>query len=152
SGEHVDHHTVIDHLQPRCSSRERYRGVLDGSGAGVFDGTVLVRPGAQGTAAHQENRNLLLSDQASINTKPHLEIEADDVSCSHGATIGALDPDQLFYLRARGIGATEAEALLTYSFVRELVKEVSESQLRRVIADKLLDRLPHGRTLRALES
>jgi Fe-S cluster assembly protein SufD len=124
--------------------------VLDGSGAGVFDGTVLVRPGAQGTAAHQENRNLLLSDQASINTKPHLEIEADDVTCSHGATIGALDPDQLFYLRARGIGATEAEALLTYAFLRELVQGVSDGEMRRALADKLLDRLPHAASLRAL--
>jgi Fe-S cluster assembly protein SufD len=151
SGEHVDHRTVIDHRQPRCRSRERYRGVLDGSGAAVFDGTVLVRRGAQGTAAHQENQNLLLSDHASVNSKPHLEIEADDVTCSHGATVGALDESELFYLRSRGIDAEAAEALLTYAFMRELLEEVSAPELRELLSDRILHRLPQGHTLRDLE-
>jgi Fe-S cluster assembly protein SufD len=142
--DHVDHHTRIEHARPRCASSQVYRGLLDGRGHAVFDGTVVVRPHAQHTDAHQENRNLLLSDDAGVNTKPHLEIDADDVKCSHGATIGSLDEDQLYYLRARGVGREHAEALLTFAFVRELVERISHEPLRRRLAQALLERLPHG--------
>lgn len=148
-GEHVDHYTTIDHRAPRCDSNERYRGIVDQTGHAVFDGTILVRPGAQHTSAHQENRNLLLADDAVVNTKPHLRIDADDVSCSHGATVGSLDDAQLFYLRARGVGEDQARAILTYAFVRELLDEVSHEPLARLLAAAVRARLPHGGTLEA---
>jgi Fe-S cluster assembly protein SufD len=141
---HIDHHTFIDHAVPRCSSQEVYRGLIDGRGHGVFDGTIAVRKDAQQSSAHQENRNLLLSDDATVHTKPHLQIDADDVSCSHGATIGDLDDDALFYLRARGIGAEQAQAMLTYAFVKELVDRIPHEASRRRISRALLERLPHG--------
>jgi Fe-S cluster assembly protein SufD len=141
---HVDHHTFIDHAVPRCSSQETYRGILDGRSHAVFDGTIAVRKDAQQSSAHQENRNLLLSDDATIHTKPHLQIDADDVSCSHGATIGALDADSLFYLRARGIGEEQAQAMLTYAFVKALVDRIPDEPSRRRIGRALLERLPHG--------
>lgn len=148
-GEQVAHHTVIDHRAPRCDSNERYRGIVDQTGHAVFDGTIVVRPGAQHTAAHQENRNLLLADDAVVHTKPHLRIDADDVSCSHGATVGSLDDAQLFYLRARGVGEDQARAILTYAFVRELLDEISHEPLARLLAAAVRARLPHGDTLEA---
>ena len=144
---HVDHHTFIDHVVPRCSSQETYRGILDGRGHAVFDGTIAVRKDAQQSSAHQENRNLLLSDDATVHTKPHLQIDADDVSASHGATIGALDEDALFYLRARGIGREQAEAMLTYSFVKELVDRIPDEASRESLGRALLERLPHGESV-----
>jgi FeS assembly protein SufD len=146
-GEHVDHYTLIEHQAPRCTSNERYRGIVDGNGHAVFDGTVVVARDAQQTDAHQENRNLLLSDDAVVNTRPHLRIDADDVKCSHGATVGSLDPAQLFYLRARGVGEEVARALLTYAFVRELLDEVSHAPLARLLAAAIRGRLPHGQSL-----
>ena len=101
--QHIDHHTRIDHLQPRCTSREFYKGVLGGASRAVFNGRVVVHPDAQGSDALQSNHNLLLSENAEIDTKPQLEIWADDVKCSHGATVGQLDEAQVFYLRSRGI-------------------------------------------------
>ncbi|MGH9351968.1 MAG: Fe-S cluster assembly protein SufD, partial [Terriglobia bacterium] len=111
--QHVDHHTRLDHAMPHCSSREYYRGVLDGKSVGVFNGAIIVRKDAQKTDAIQSNKNLLLSEEAVINTKPELQILADDVRCTHGATIGQLDEDAIFYLRARGIGLQAARHLLT---------------------------------------
>jgi Fe-S cluster assembly protein SufD len=146
-GEHVDHYTLIEHQAPRCASQERYRGIVDGNGHAVFDGTVVVARDAQHTDAHQENRNLLLGDDAVVHTKPHLRIDADDVKCSHGATVGSLDPGQLFYLRARGVGEAEARALLTYAFVRELLDEVAHAPLSRALAAAVRARLPHGDSL-----
>jgi Fe-S cluster assembly protein SufD len=146
-GEHVDHYTRIEHQAPRCTSNERYRGIVDGNGHAVFDGTVVVARDAQQTDAHQENRNLLLSDDAVVNTRPHLRIDADDVKCSHGATVGSLDPAQLFYLRARGVGEETARALLTYAFVRELLDEVPHAPLARLLAAAIRGRLPHGESL-----
>jgi Fe-S cluster assembly protein SufD len=146
-GEHVDHYTLIEHQAPRCASNERYRGIVDGNGHAVFDGTVVVARDAQQTDAHQENRNLLLSDDAIVNTRPHLRIDADDVKCSHGATVGSLDPAQLFYLRARGVGEEQARALLTYAFVRELLDEISHAPLARLLAAAIRGRLPHGQSL-----
>ena len=148
-GELVDHHTTIDHMVPRCSSRERYKGALDGTGTAVFDGTVLVRHGAAGTAAHQENRNLLLSGDAVLHTKPHLRIDADDVKCSHGATVGRLDPAQLFYLRSRGMNAGIARSLLTYAFLREMTENVPED-LRAELDDRIAELLPDGRAAKEL--
>lgn len=142
--DHVDHPTLIDHAAPHCVSREIYRGIADGRGSAVFDGTIIVAPGAQKTSAHQENRNLILSDDASVNTKPHLEIDADDVTCSHGATIGALDPEALAYLRARGIGEHQARAMLTAAFVREILDHISGPALRHRLADALAPRLDLG--------
>jgi Fe-S cluster assembly protein SufD len=148
--DHVDHHTVIDHCEPRCSSDEVYRGILDGRGHAVFDGTILVRRDSQHTSAHQENRNLLLSDDARVNTKPHLRIDADDVQCSHGATIGALDEDPLYYLRARGIGYEQASAILTFAFIREVIDRVPQERVRRRLGESLLSRLPYGESIREL--
>jgi Fe-S cluster assembly protein SufD len=142
-GEVVDHHTTIDHARPHCSSRERYKGAIDGTGTAVFDGTVLVRHGAARTEAHQENRNLLLSGDAVIHTKPHLRIDADDVKCSHGATVGRLDPAQLFYLRSRGMDATVARSLLTYAFLREMTANAPED-LRSALDDRIAALFPDG--------
>lgn len=121
--QHVDNTTDIVHGAPRCRSREVYKGALDGQARGVFQGRIVVEPGAQQTDGHQLNRTILLSDGAEIDTKPMLEIYADDVKCSHGATAGALDPDWLHYLRARGIDETEARRLLVEGFLGEIVDE-----------------------------
>ena len=107
--QHVDNHTIIDHAKAHCSSREIYKGVLDGKSQGVFNGKIIVRPDAQKTDSKQSNKNLLLSEDAMINTKPQLEIFADDVKCTHGATVGQIDPEAVFYLRSRGIGMEEAK-------------------------------------------
>ncbi len=143
-GELVAHHTLVDHAVPGCTSRQRYKGILDGDGVAVFDGTVIVRRGAVRTAAHQENRNLLLSGNAVIHAKPHLEIDADDVKCSHGATVGRLDPNELFYLRSRGLDLALARSLLTYSFAREVVRAVDDPVLERILEDRVAARLPDG--------
>lgn len=143
-GEEVDHHTTIEHAAPGCTSHEVYRGIVDGTGHAVFDGTIVVRRDAQKTSAHQENRNLLLSDDAVVNTKPHLQIDADDVSCSHGATVGSLDDREIFYLRTRGIDEERARALLTFAFVRELVEDIPHAPLTRRLTLYMLARLPHG--------
>ncbi len=140
--QHVDHHTTIDHRQPRGVSRELYKGILGGRASGVFNGKVLVRPDAQQTDAQQMNRTLLLSDDAQIDTKPQLEIFADDVKCSHGATIGQLDEDAIFYLRGRGIGAADARRLLIHAFANELVERVAVAPLRRQLETALAARLP----------
>jgi Fe-S cluster assembly protein SufD len=150
AGELVDHQTMIDHGKPRCSSRERYKGIIGGEGVAIFDGTVLVRPGASGTEAHQENRNLCLSPDSVVHTKPHLEIDTDDVKCSHGATVGRLDPAQLFYLRARGLDAEVARSLLTYAFAREMVESISDEALRGGLESTIAGLLPNGAMAREL--
>ena len=128
--QHCDVTTLIDHASPDCSSRQLVKGVIDGEARGVFQGKVLVRPDAQRTDAHQLNRALLLSDLAQIDTKPELEIHADDVKCSHGATVGDLDETALFYLRARGIDRDGARALLIGAYVGEAIAEVSDEAVR----------------------
>ena len=140
--QHVDHHTTIDHRRPRGTSRELYKGILSGRASGVFNGKVFVRPDAQQTDAQQMNQNLLLSDDAQIDTKPQLEIFADDVKCSHGATIGQLSEDAVFYLRARGIDTAEARRLLIYAFANELVQRVGVAPLRQQLDAALAERLP----------
>lgn len=127
---HVDHHTSIDHAAPHCTSRELYKGILGGRATGVFNGKVVVRHEGQKTDSGQLNKNLLLSDDAAINTKPQLEIFADDVKCSHGATTGRLDEEAIFFLRARGIDEAAARSLLTYAFANEIVERVAVERLR----------------------
>lgn len=128
--QHVDHHTVIDHKAPHCTSRELYKGVLDDSSSGVFNGRIIVRPEAQKTNARQTNKNLLLSEEALVNSNPQLEINADDVKCAHGATIGQLDKDALFYLRSRGIAFQDAREILTRAFMAEVSEHIRIDALR----------------------
>jgi len=142
--QHIDHHTRIDHAQPRGTSREFYKGVLAGASRAVFNGKVIVRPDAQQCDAFQTNRNLLLSEQAEVDTKPQLEIWADDVKCGHGATVGQLDPDQLFYLRARGVDAAAAHALLVFAFADEVIARIDLVPLRERLQRLLRTRLPAG--------
>lgn len=144
----VDHHTLVEHQAPHCRSQQTYRGIVAGKATAVWDGVVIVHRDAQKTEAHQENRNLLLSDTATVHTKPHLEIDADDVICSHGATVGALDEDQLFYLRARGIPEDLALAMLTYAFLESIVDRVSHEPTRARMREALLSRIPHGDEIR----
>jgi len=128
--QHVDHHTIIDHRSPHASSRELYKGVLDDAATGVFNGKVFVRQDAQKSNAQQMNKNLLLSDSATVDTKPQLEIFADDVKCSHGATVGRLDATALFYLRSRGIDAQRAREILVYAFANEMLDRIAIEPLR----------------------
>jgi Fe-S cluster assembly protein SufD len=121
--EHRDATTVVDHAAPSCRSDEYYKGIVGDSASSVFYGKVIVRKGAQKTDASQQNRNLVLSRGASANTRPQLEIYADDVKCAHGSTVGQLDPMQLFYLRSRGIGLDDARRELTYAFAKEIVAD-----------------------------
>jgi Fe-S cluster assembly protein SufD len=148
-GQHMDTHTRVDHLQPHTLSNERYRGVLGGNGRGVFNGKVVVHPNAQKIEAHQSSRNLLLSERAEIDTKPELEIYADDVICSHGATVGQLDEQALFYLRSRGLSETLARDVLTYAFARDLIEDIELGPLRERMAQAVLSRL--GANLRLEE-
>lgn len=143
--QHVDIATFIDHAVPGTTSEETYKGILDGHAHGVFSGKVLVRPDAQQTDAKQTSRNLLLSRDAVVDTKPQLEILADDVKCSHGATIGQLSEDALFYLRARGIGETEARAMLTLAFAEEVLGVLAEGALRERVGRAIATKLEEGR-------
>jgi Fe-S cluster assembly protein SufD len=127
----VDNHTTIDHVAPNTTSRELYKGILGGGSRGVFDGRIIVRPEAQKTNAMQASRNLLLSKEALVNTKPQLEILANDVKCKHGATVGQLDENVLFYLRSRGIGLADARRLLIHAFASEVLDQVSVEAVRK---------------------
>jgi len=145
SGEqHVDNHTLVDHSVPNCYSNELYKGILDDNSTGVFNGKVMVRKDAQKTNAYQSNKNILLTDTATINTKPQLEIFADDVKCSHGATTGQLNKEELFYLRTRGIDKDEARAMLLYAFASEVIQTIEISPLRNILFDKLNEKLKKG--------
>ena len=139
--QHMDNSVFIDHVAPHCFSNQMYKGVLDDEATGAFDGKILVRPDAQKTEAYQVNKNILLTDTARMNTKPQLEIYADDVKCTHGAAVGQLDKDALFYLRSRGIREYEARMLLMYAFVHEVIREIKIEPLQdriRELADKRL--------------
>ena len=138
----ADTHSRIDHARPHCSSRELYKGILDGQARGVFNGLVIVRPGAQKTDAWQMNRNLLLSGEALVHSTPQLQILADDVKCRHGSTTGQLDPAALFYLRSRGIGEAAARGLLTWAFASELLRTVRDESVRSAVEKRLQERLP----------
>jgi Fe-S cluster assembly protein SufD len=143
--QHSDTHTVVDHVVPRGTSRQLYKGVLDGRARGVFNGRIVVRPGAQKTDAHQTNKNLLLADGVEVDSKPQLEIFADDVKCSHGAADGQLAGDALFYLKSRGFGEATARALLTYGFASEVLARIQEPTVRARLDAALTVRLRDGR-------
>ncbi|HEX7044760.1 MAG TPA: Fe-S cluster assembly protein SufD [Burkholderiales bacterium] len=149
--QHVDNHTLIEHAAPHSTSRELYKGVLDGRARAVFNGRVVVRPGAQRSDAQQTNNNLLLSEDAEIDTKPELEIYADDVKCTHGATVGQLDSDQLFYLRSRGLDADAARDLLTFAFANEVLQRFGVAPMRTALDRQLLGRLLQGRAIEEVE-
>jgi Fe-S cluster assembly protein SufD len=140
--QHMDHHTVIDHAKPHCNSRELYKGILDEFGRAVFNGRIIVRPDAQKTNSQQSNKNLLLSKDALVNTNPQLEINADDVKCAHGATIGQLDADALFYLRARGIDEETARTLLIHGFLADVSSQLRIDAVRSAIECLLMTSLP----------
>ena len=139
--QHVDHYTLVDHAQPNCESHQDYKGIYADKSVGVFNGKIYVNQIAQKTNAFQKNNNILLDNTATINTKPQLEIFADDVKCSHGCTIGQLDEDALFYLRSRGIPKREAKGLLTYAFANNVLESVKipalKLRINKLIADKL---------------
>ncbi len=137
----ADNHTVVDHIQPNSFSNEMYKGVMDDQSKAVFNGKIFVRPHAQKTNAFQSNRNILLSDKATINTKPQLEIWADDVKCSHGCTTGQLDEEALFYLRARGIHEDTARAMLLNAFASEVIQHVPNEALRKYMDELVSERL-----------
>src|SRR5665213_144331 len=138
---HVDNHTLVDNKMPNCFSNELYKGVIDGNATGVFSGKIFVRPDAQKTNAYQTNNNILLSDKASVNSKPQLEIYADDVKCSHGCTVGRLDEEALFYLRARGISKEHAQAMLLHAFASNVIEQIKIEPLRNYAEELIRERL-----------
>jgi len=146
--QHMDTHTQVDHIAPLTRSREAYRCVLDGKSRGVFNGKVVVHRDAQKIEAHQASNNLLLSEHAEIDTKPELEIYADDVKCSHGATVGQLDKVALFYLLSRGIERTMARSLLVFAFADQIVAGIGESSIRHAMEKRIVGQLPDGNRLR----
>lgn len=139
--QHSDTHSVIDHKQPHCNSHQLYKGILDGNGRAVFNGKIFVREGAQKTDAMQTNKNLLLSDKARVDTKPQLEIYADDVKCAHGAAVGQIDPEELFYLETRGIGPELGRNLLTYGFAEEVIGKIKIESIRSQLDEIVLRQL-----------
>ncbi len=141
TGQHADTHSVIDHRQPRCTSHQLYKGILDGKSRAVFNGKIFVRHDAQKTDAMQTNKNLLLSSDARVDTKPQLEILADDVKCAHGAAVGQIDEDELFYLETRGIHPDLARNLLTYGFAEEVIGKIKIDSIRAQLDEAVLHRL-----------
>ncbi|GMR00655.1 MAG: Fe-S cluster assembly protein SufD [Zetaproteobacteria bacterium] len=148
--QHADHHTRIDHISPDCTSQETYKGVLSGRAHAVFNGKVVVHKGADGTDAKQSNGNLLLSDHAEVDTKPELEIYADEVKCAHGATVGQLDMNQLFYLQSRGLSKTSAMNVLTFAFAEDVFARINIAPVRRHLERAALAKLPQGDALQEL--
>lgn len=142
--QHVDNHTRIDHCVPNTSSDELYKGVLDGNSHAVFNGKVIVHKDAQKTDANQHNRNLLLSRSCEIDTKPEMEIYADDVKCGHGSTVGQINEDQLFFLRARGLDEVSARSLLTFAFAVDVLERIPTDELKQAIIRRIEKRLPQG--------
>jgi Fe-S cluster assembly protein SufD len=144
TGQHADTHSLIDHASPHCTSHQLYKGILDGKSRAVFNGKVFVHKDAQKTDAQQSNKNLLLSNEARVDTKPQLEIYADDVKCAHGATVGQLEEEELFYLISRGLHTDLARNLLTYGFAEELVEKIKIESIKRQLDEAILNRL-HAR-------
>lgn len=138
---HVDNHTVMDHQEPDCNSNELYKGVMDDRSTGVFNGRIFVRQKAQKTNAFQSNKNIVLTDTAKVYTKPQLEIWADDVKCSHGATTGQIDAEMLFYLRSRGIPAKQAKAMLMLAFANDVVEKIQIEPLKHYLEELIAERL-----------
>lgn len=141
TGQHSDTHSLIEHRQPHCTSRQLYKGILDGKSRAVFNGKVFVHEGAQATDAQQTNRNLLLSNEARVDTKPQLEIFADDVKCAHGATVGQLEEEELFYLISRGLHPDLARNLLTYGFAEEVIEKIKLESIKAQLDSAVLNRL-----------
>lgn len=139
--QHVDNYVNVDHAFPNCTSNQLFKGVLDDIATGAFNGRILVRPGAQGTRAYQSNNNIMLTDDARMDTKPQLEIFADDVKCSHGATVGQLNNDALFYLTSRGIGNREARLMLMFGFAHEVIQEIPVKALQERMDTLVMQRL-----------
>jgi len=139
--QHTDTHSLIDHRKPHCTSHQLYKGILNGKSRAVFNGKVFVRPGAQQTDAMQTNKNMLLSNDARVDTKPQLEIFADDVKCAHGAAIGQLDEDEIFYLESRGLRPELARNLLTYGFAEEVIEKIKIESIKRDLDAAVLNRL-----------
>lgn len=146
--QHVDNHLRVDHLKPHCNSWEYFKGVYDDRSRGVFSGRILVAKDAQKTDAKQSNMSLLLSEESLVDSKPQLEIFADDVKCTHGATIGQIDDEAIFYLRSRGIDRGSARSLLVYAFAGESVGQIRIDTLREQMQSLLFTRLPHGELLK----
>lgn len=138
---HVDNHTIVDNIEPHCLSNELYKGVIDGKATAVFNGKIYVQPQAQKTNAFQSNKNILLSDTATVNTKPQLEIFADDVKCSHGCTVGQLDEEGLFYLRSRGISESVARSLLVRAFASDILEHIKLEVVRDHVEELISSRL-----------
>jgi Fe-S cluster assembly protein SufD len=138
---HVDNHTVVDNVKPHCESNELYKGIVDDNATAVFNGKIFVQRDAQKTNAYQSNKNILLSDNASVNTKPQLEIFADDVKCSHGCTVGQLDEEGLFYLRSRGISEKAAKALLVHAFAIDILEHIKPEAIREYVDRLISERL-----------
>ncbi len=148
--QHLDNYTTLEHVRPHCDSRELFKGVLDEHARGIFRGRIIVHKDAQKTDSKQTNNNLLLSDHSLVNTKPQLEIYADDVKCTHGATIGQLDPEALFYLRSRGISRAAARSTLIFGFASEVIDRVRVSSLRDQLVEYLIGWLPQGKLVRGV--
>lgn len=146
--EHVDNHLQVDHVKPHCNSREYFKGVLDGKSRGVFTGRINVHKDAQKTDAKQTNKSLLLSPDAFVDSKPQLEIFADDVKCTHGATIGQMDDEAIFYLRSRGLNEAAAKSLLIFAFANESLERIRNEPLQQHLKNLLFERLPHGEFIR----
>jgi Fe-S cluster assembly protein SufD len=142
--QHIDNHTRIDHLVPNTTSNELYKGVLDDNSHAVFNGKVMVHQDAQKTDSNQSNHNLLLSRGCEIDTKPEMEIYADDVKCGHGSTVGQINQDQLFFLRARGLDEVSARSLLTYAFAVDVLERIPSEEIRQALATVIEERLPRG--------
>ena len=138
---HVDNHTIVDHVKPNCMSNELYKGIISDTATAVFNGKIYVQPHAQKTNAYQSNKNILLSDGATVNTKPQLEIFADDVKCSHGCTVGRLDEEGLFYLRSRGISESIARSLLVHAFAIDILEHIKPAALREYVDQLIFERL-----------
>jgi Fe-S cluster assembly protein SufD len=141
SNQHVDHNTLVNHAQPNCESHQDYKGIFSDRSVGVFNGKIMVDKIAQKTNAFQQNNNILIDNKAKVNSKPQLEIFADDVKCSHGCTIGQLDKEALFYLKTRGIPEKEAKALLTYAFANNILESVKTPNLKRRINSLIASKL-----------
>jgi Fe-S cluster assembly protein SufD len=148
--QHIDNFIWVEHASPNCDSRQFYNGILKERASGVFSGRIVVHEDAQKTDAKQTNRNLLLSDDAQVDSKPQLEIYADDVKCTHGATIGQLDDDAIFYMRARGVPEETARTLLLFGFAAENLERMRQEPIRRYVVDLITDWLPHGEILKEL--
>jgi Fe-S cluster assembly protein SufD len=139
--QHIDNFVNVEHAAPNCTSNQLFKGVLDDMSTGAFNGRILVNPDAQGTVAYQKNNNILMTDDAKMDTKPQLEIYADDVKCSHGATVGQLDENALFYLQSRGINKREARQMLMFGFAHEVIQNIKIEPLRERMDNLVMQRL-----------